>query len=368
MKSSIKIGSIMGIPIYLHYSFLLILPFLAWSFGNNIKSLAGYAEVPVHHLEYSPYVWGFLIALALFGSVLLHELGHSYIALKKQVKIRGITLMIMGGVAQLEEMPTRPGEEAQIALAGPVVSLLVGAGAYLMLPFLGNTHPNLVFSFSYLGYINIFLALFNLLPAFPMDGGRILRSLLAKRKPFMTATRIAADIGKIFAFAFGIFGLLNGNFVLILIAFFVYMGASQEYHYTVLKTTLDGFQVRDLMNINVITVEAHSTVTDLIDRMTRERHHGYPVVRNGELAGCVTLEDLEKLPPNERQSASVSDIMSTDIISVAPNDDIYLALRRMSENEIGRLPVLDNGRLVGILSRSDIMRGFQLRQLQSRLS
>lgn len=365
-NSSIRIGSIMGIPIYLHFSFLLILPFLAWAFGNNIKALANYAAVPVAGLEYSPYVWGLIIALALFASVLLHELGHSYVAMNMQIKIRGITLMILGGLAQLEEMPSKPGEEAKIALAGPVVSFLIGLGCYLALPYVGpKAHPNLTFSISYLGYINVFLGLFNLIPAFPMDGGRILRSLLAKRKSFVAATKIAADVGKAFAFAFGIFGLINGNFVLVLIAFFVYMGASQEYQFTVIKTTLDGFRVRDLMTTDVATVDADASVRDLVDRMMQERHMGYPVVREGKVVGCVTLEDLGKVQPDARDAARVADIMTAEVVSVSPNDDIYLALKQISENEIGRLPVLENGRLVGIISRSDVMRGFQLRQLQA---
>lgn len=130
LKSSIRIGSIIGIPIYLHFSFLLILPFLAWSFGNNLKALAGYTDVSADRLAYSPYMWGLLIAVSLFASVLLHELGHSWVALRKGVKIRGITLMVLGGVAQMEELPSKPGEEAQVALAGPLVSFLIGTGCY----------------------------------------------------------------------------------------------------------------------------------------------------------------------------------------------------------------------------------------------
>ena len=365
-KSSLRVGSIMGIPIYLHFSFLLILPLLAWAFGNNLKALAAYTEIPASALGYSPYAWGLLMALALFGSVLLHELGHSYVAVKKKVGIRGITLMLFGGVAQLEEMPTEPGEEAKIALAGPLVSFLVGLGCYWSLSaFDPQAHPNLGFSLSHIGYLNILLGGFNLIPAFPMDGGRILRSLLARRKPFVAATKIAANVGKVFAVLFGLLGVLGGNLFLVLIAFFVYLGASQEYQFTVIKATLDGFRVRDLMSPDVVTVEADSGVQDLIERMLRERHMGYPVVRGREVVGCVTLEDVNKLEPERRATARVADIMSTDLVSTAPDDDIYLALNRMSRNEIGRLPVMEEGRLVGILSRSDVMRGFQLRQLKA---
>ena len=366
LKSSIRIGSIIGIPIYLHFSFLLILPFLAWSFGNNLKALAGYTDVSADRLAYSPYMWGLLIAVSLFASVLLHELGHSWVALRKGVKIRGITLMVLGGVAQMEELPSKPGEEAQVALAGPLVSFLTGIGCYIALPYLSRQeNPNLVFSLSYLGYINIFLGGFNLLPAFPMDGGRVLRALLARRWPFVQATKIAAGVGKVFAFAFGIFGLMGGNLFLVLIAFFVYMGASQEYQFTVIKATLDGFRVRDLMTRDVVSVSADTSVQALVDRMFHERHMGYPVMRGEDMVGCVTLEDIGKVSPEKRATATVADIMTPHLTSVEPDDDIYLALKKISENEIGRLPVLDDGRLVGILSRSDIMRGFQVRQLKA---
>ena len=366
-RSSIRIGSILGIPIYLHYSFLLILPFLAYAFGNNIKAMAAHADVPVAILGFSPYVWGLFIALGLFGSVLLHELGHSVVAMRKAVKIRGITLMIMGGVAQLEEMPEKPGEEAQIALAGPATSFLVAIACYLILPYTQpSNYPNLAFALSYVGYMNVFLAGFNLIPAFPMDGGRILRSVLAKWRTFVSATKIAADVGKGFAFLFGIYGLISGNFILILIAFFVYMGASQELHFTVMRTTLDGFRVRDLMSTDVATVSPDTAIQDLVERMLRERHMGYPVMQDNRIVGCVTLEDIEEARTAKPEARQVSDIMTTDLIVVGPNDDIYLALKRMTESDIGRLPVMEGNRLVGILSRTDVIHGFQLRQLQSR--
>ena len=366
-RSSIRVGSIIGIPIYLHYSFLLILPFLAWSFGNNIKALAAHAEVPAAALDFSPYVWGLFIALGLFGSVLLHELGHSVIAMRKSVSIRGITLMIMGGVAQLDEMPEKPGEEAQIALAGPVTSFLISAVCYAALPYTRPLdHPNLAFALAYVGYMNLFLGGFNLLPAFPMDGGRILRSVLARWKPFASATKIAVDVGKALAFMFGIYGLINGNFVLVLIAYFIYMGASQELHFTVMRSALDGFRVRDLMTTNLATVSADTPIGVLIARMLRERHMGYPVVDGNRIVGCVTLEDIEEAKQAKPEARQVSDIMATDLVVVGPDDDISHALKRMTENDIGRLPVMEGDRLVGILSRSDLMHGFQLRQLQTR--
>ena len=364
-KGSFRVGSIMGIPVHLHLSFLFILPFLAWVFGNNLRVLAAFAGVPASAVRYSPYAWGLGMALALFASVLLHELGHSYVARVKGARIRSITLMLFGGVAQLEEMPSGPGEEAQIALVGPVVSFLVGGACYAAASVLGSgTSPDLLLSLSYVGYMNLFLGGFNLLPAFPMDGGRVLRSLLARRRPFVSATRTAVSVGKVFAFAFGILGLLGGNLFLVLIAFFVYMGATQELHHAVMRTTLDGYRVRDLMASPVATVNTDTPVDELVSRMLRERHMGYPVVAGTRVVGCVTLEDIDAVEPGSRAARTVADIMSTNLIAVGPDDDIYQALQAMGQADVGRVLVMEGDRLAGIISRSDVMRGFHLRRLQ----
>ncbi len=362
---SLQIGTVMGIPILVHYSFLLILPFLVWAIGNNIKALASYAQVPVSRLALSPYMLGLLIVIGLFASVVLHELGHSYVALRKGVGIRSITLMLFGGVAQLEEMPSGPLEEAKMALAGPAVSFVLGFccnALGLMVPRAENS--DLAFALSYLGHMNLFLGAFNLLPAFPMDGGRVLRSVLARWTPFLTATTVAANVGKVLAFALGVLGVFRGDLFLVLIAFFVYIGATQEHEFTVIKSTLDGLRVRDMMTSPVVTVGPEMTVPDLIDKMFRERHTGYPVVQGEVLVGCVTQEDIEKREPDRRSAATVADIMSKEVMGIGPQEDAHVALNKMSDAEIGRLPVIDGEKLVGIVSRTDILRGFKLRQLQ----
>jgi Zn-dependent protease/CBS domain-containing protein len=363
---SFKIATIRNIPILIHFSFLLILPFLGWAIGNNIKAFSDMAGVPPSRLSLSPYVLGIVVALALFASVLLHELGHSFVAAKMGIRIRSITLMLFGGIAQLEEMPRKAGQEAKIAIAGPVVSMVLGLAFLALLPIVSRTaSPDIIFSTFYLGQINIVLAIFNLVPAFPMDGGRILRSLLAKWKPFSTATTIAANVGKALAIGFGLIGLFVGNLFLVLIAFFVYVGASQENKFVVYETTLAGLRVRDLMTSAVKSVLPRAGVAELVLQMFKERHTGYPVVENGKVLGCVTEEDIAKLPEDKRATATVEDIMTSKPIFVAPNDEAFLALKRMNENQIGRLPVIHDGILVGILSRTDILRGFRLTQLQA---
>lgn len=366
-KDSVVIGRIFQIPVKLHVSFLLVLPFLAWAFGNNLQRMANYMEIRPETLLINPYFLGLIMALSLFFSVLLHELAHSLVAKGKGIEIKSITLMLLGGVAQMEEIPEKPGEEALMALSGPLLSLLLGALLLFAARVIGSSSNDALLLFTYLGQINIFLGLFNLLPAFPTDGGRILRSLLAQRMPFVKATKLAASFGRGSALLFGFIGLISGNFILLFIAFFIYIGASQEYQMTLLKSTLSGFTVSDLMTRDVVALEEDLTIQELLDKMFKERHSGYPVLAGETILGCVTMEDIQKVSPKEYRQKKVYDIMSKEIKKVHPHDDIYQALRILSTEDIGRLMVVERERLVGIITRSDIMRGFHLQQIQEDL-
>lgn len=363
-KDSVTIGRVFQIPVKLHISFLLVLPFLAWAFGNNIKSMANYMEISTEALQSNPYFLGLILALSLFFSVLLHELAHSLVAMRKGTKIKSITLMLLGGVAQMEDIPEKPGDEALIALFGPLISLALGSLLLLTTRITRGFGEDALLLLTYLGNINIFLGIFNLVPAFPTDGGRILRSLLAQRMSFLKATKTAASFGRGFALLFGFIGLISGNFILIFIAFFIYIGASQEYQMTLLKSTLAGFTVSDLMTRQVVALRDDLTIQELLDKMFKERHSGYPVLDDESLKGCVTMEDIQKVSPKEYKEKRVYDIMSREIKKVHPDDDIDHALRLLSTEDIGRLMVVDGERLVGIITRSDIMKGFRLQQIQ----
>lgn len=360
-NNAITIGTIARIPIRLHLTLLLAFPLLTWLFGTQIATMAQEAGL---ELSQNVFVLGLILTLALFVSVGLHELGHALVARGRGIHIKDITLMLFGGVAQLdEEFSHNPANEFAIALAGPAVSLGLGLGALVFAQLMPV--PDLYVVIFYLAWLNIVLAVFNLLPAFPTDGGRILRSLLARKMSYLAATRFAVSLGQLFAVLFGVFGFLSGNFFLIFIAVFVYMGASQEYQASLLRQTLSGFTVADLMTAKISSVPANYSVQQLVEQMYRERHSGYPVMKEGRLVGCVTMEDIQKVEPRLREFKTVEDIMSTEIKAVAPEDDIYLALRRLSELEIGRLFVLKDEQLVGIITRTDIMKGFRLRLLES---
>ncbi|MFW5988440.1 MAG: site-2 protease family protein, partial [bacterium] len=302
-KSSITIGKIFGIPIKIHISFLLIIPFLAWVFGNNIQQIAEYTQISYQELSLNPYFTGLILGLFLFLSVLLHELSHSLVARSKGINIKDITLMLFGGVANMDELAEDPADEAKIAFSGPLMSLVLGFLLMFIFSFLPERFSeDLRLIFLYTGQLNIFLAIFNLLPAFPSDGGRILRAIIATKTSFLKATKIASTVGKAFAFLFGIFGILTLNILLVIIAFFLYMGASQEYQYSHIKNTLSDLKVSDLMSNDVDTVTKDTPISELLDKMMKKRHSGYPVIKGGEVVGMVTMEDIQKVRSEEHHS------------------------------------------------------------------
>jgi Zn-dependent protease len=295
---------------------------------------------------------------------LLHEFGHSLVALRYGYEIDSITLWLLGGVASFTEFPEDWRHELVIAIAGPVVSVLLGAGSYVAFITLPASVDAVRFVFGYLAILNIVLASFNLLPGFPMDGGRILRALLARNQPHAKATQQAATVGKLFAFVLGLFGLFT-NWFLILLAFFIYIAASSEAQQTTIKAAFEDITVRDVMTSeeNLKTVSEDTTISDLLTQMFTERHVGYPVVRNGDLVGMVTLDDASAVAEVERDAYRVGEIMSTDLYTVTPDADAMTAFQRMQQNGVGRLPVVtEAGDLVGIVSRTDMMRAFNVIQ------
>ena len=365
MFKSFRIGSLFGIPIKLDVSFLLILPIFAWLIGAQIELLVG----PLNAVfgtgldaapltaGYRPWILGLTAAIGLFVGVVFHELGHSLVAIRYGYPIDSITLWIFGGLAQLTDQPDDWKQEFLIAIAGPIVSILVGVVSYLLMIITPTQFDGVVFVLAYLALLNIALAGFNMLPAFPMDGGRVLRSLLARNRPFARATQIAAEVGKLFALLMGIFGLFQLNIILIGIAFFIYIAASGEAQQTVMSAAFEGVTVDDIMTSgeDVDTVSPETSVADLLERMFSERHTGYPVMENDRLVGLVTLSDAREVDAIERDAFSVSDVMTTELETISPDAEAMDALNRMQQNGIGRLLVIERDQLIGLISRTDLM-------------
>ena len=220
-----------------------------------------------------------------------------------------------------------------------------------------------VFFLAYLGLLNVILFVFNLLPAFPMDGGRVLRAFLARRMPLPRATRIAADVGKGFAVVFGLLGLVALNPILVIIAFFIYIGASQEstaIRYTFL---LQDVTLGQIMSRDVLAVDPATPVPQVLERMYATKHLGFPVLERDTLVGMITLDDIHRTSPIDRDALLVRDVMHRGAIALSPGAPVVEALRVMSAENIGRVPVVDeNGALVGIVTRTDIMKVVELRE------
>ena len=295
----------------------------------------------------------------MFISVLIHELGHAVTARMYGVHTRSITLWLLGGVAQLDSMPRQRGAEAVVAIVGPVVSFalaLIFWGVVLITP---TDFAATRFVLKYLAGTNLVLAIFNLLPALPLDGGRVLRSLLALRMDYLHATQAAGAVSKVLAVGLGIFGFLGGHLMLMLIAFFVFMAVNAETQQTMMEQMLRGIRVRDLMNRNVISISPTNTVMELTQTMIRERHKGFPVIDDaGQLVGMVDLERLQGAGPEVR----VGQIMSPEVPTIAQSAPAMDAFTRMDQNHSGRLVVADSsGRIEGIITRHDLIRAIQVR-------
>ena len=363
MSASIKIGRIFGIPIYLHFTFLIILLLFIYVFGSQSLTLMG-ITLGFGDIDASvgvKYVLGTIASVVFFATILAHELAHSYVAMRFGVKIRSITLMIFGGVASMEEIPKKPMEELKMALAGPMTSLAIGAMSYglmvsLDLLELGSGLEGVVILLGIIAFYNVLLAFFNMLPAFPMDGGRVLRSFLAARMSYIDATKKAVSVAKVLAIGMAVFGIFVFNLFLVLIALFVYMGAKEEERATVISESLEGMTVRQIMSDAVQVAHPDMTVQQLLDLMMATRRMGYPVVDYG-LVGIVTLSDTSKVQKDRIHITRVKDIMTRNVVTVKPETSAVEAVRILSQRDLGRLPVVDDrGMLVGIVTRKDFLR------------
>lgn len=374
MNWSYQIGSIHGIPIRLHVSFLVIVIFFIWLFADHTFEIFGIvfgfgeADVPI----WLKYLLSSITSILFFLTLLFHELSHSVVAQSYGIKIKSITLLIIGGIAQMEDIPKEPRKEAMISAAGPAFSLGIGILAYaIYITFYQVNEVTWTFgnaflmSVSIIAYYNILLGIFNLIPAFPMDGGRIFRAMLAMNMPYIDATRIAVAVGKSFAIIMGILGLFTFNLFLLLIAFFLYYGAAGEEEAVVISVTLEGILVKDVMSglPDVIYVLPDWTLNQLVDVMFKTKHMGYPVQQNhtSPVLGVITFSDLRRIPESERDTIRVKDVMTGDVIAIEPDADAFDAFKLIMSNNVGRLIVIDQGKIVGIVSRTDLIRSIQFR-------
>jgi len=363
MGGSFKIGRALGIDVKVHWTFFLLLAFFAFVGYGATGAVAG-ALVMV------------AVILALFVCVLLHEFGHSVAAQRLGIKVRDITLLPLGGVARLDALPEKAVDEIKIALAGPLVNvglapLFFGAGLLLGADAVALDPRAAQGSFggflAYLGLVNVSLVAFNMIPAFPLDGGRVLRGLLATRLGPVRATEVSAAVGQVFAAGFFLVGLLGGNFFLVLIAVFVFFGASGEAEMVRQRELARDLLVADVMGARAAT----ETVTPdhgfgrVLDLAVHGYQEDFPVVDvEGRLVGIVTRDEILAAARSPDTFRFVRDLMREDLPTVTPGSDLFAdGYRTLRESGLRAVPVTENGELVGMLTVEDLAQASLVKQL-----
>jgi Zn-dependent protease len=301
-----------GVPIRAHWTLLLVLPYLVFALSARFGDLADTAGVARDELTVAPWVWGIVLSLGLFASVLVHELAHVLVATRRGGQARGITLMLLGGVSQIARMPRRPRDEALVALVGPAASFALGASLIVLLSLTRGGPPDLVMAVFYLGALNIVLAVFNLLPAFPMDGGRILRALLAIRMGSVRATVAAATVGRVLAFGMALLGIATGNLLLVLIAVFVLVGAGAEASGERARAALEGLTAGDLLPHARTGGDRIGIDEGLAEALPRMREVARPALlvvdHGGGSVGVLEAADVGRLSAAQRARSTVRDL------------------------------------------------------------
>ena len=349
MKYSFKIGSFWGIPIELHITFILL--------------------IGAVFILFYPDFYFFVLILFLFVFVVFHELAHSIVARHFGIKVRKIVLYPLGGVSEIEEVPDNPRIEWRVAIAGPLMSFVIG-GILLGLSQLISvevpaaalapsivTAGNLILD---LAILNLILGAFNLIPAFPMDGGRVFRALLAERMKFSDATKYAAYIGRLFGIGMVVVGLLY-DFWFILIGVFIYIGASEEAEQTIVSTNLAGVRVKDVMQSEVGAVHPEATLEETMEVMFKARYHDALVEKEGVFQGVVSWDELMKVKSEHRKSITVGQ-MPVKHLSVFADESVLEAYKVMTQEKIDLLPVVYRGtpdKVVGVLTSEAVASAYE---------
>jgi len=356
MRWAWKIGKLAGIDVYMHATFLLLVGFIV--IANWMESHSA-----------AQALFGVVFVMLIFGCIVLHELGHALTARRYGIRTRDIVLLPIGGVARLERMPEDPNQELLVALAGPAVNVLIALGLFGVLLSLGH-FPTLrqAATIRWTGHdvlmslmaVNVWLVLFNLIPAFPMDGGRVLRALLAKRMDYTDATQAAAHVGQAIAFVFGFLGLFFDPFLLF-IALFVWMGASGEAGMTQLRTSLAGVPVQRVMFTNFRTLNPDDTLAQAVEHILSGWQQDFPVVFGTRVLGVLTQEDLVRAIAQGGTGKPVRDAMRRDFEVVDSHDMLEQAVQVLQRCGCRSLPVEHEAELVGMLTLENVSEFMMIR-------
>jgi Zn-dependent protease len=369
MNWSIKLFKVKGIDVKVHLTFILILVWAAYRWGVQAGQGAAGA------------LFGVVVILLLFVCVTLHELAHSLTAIRYGVTVRDITLLPIGGLSQMEKVPEEPRQELTMSLAGPLTNVAIAIVLIaICVPFkirstvgFGELFQMLnTVSWSglmaYLVSANITLGLFNLVPAFPMDGGRVLRAFLAMRLDFTRATKIAVAIGQGLAGLLGLYGVLSGSWTLAIIGVFIYMGAGQEGRTVEVKGVLEEMRVHQAMTRQFQILSPQDPLIQAVDITLQTFQTDFPVVEGGRLVGLLTEADLVSALRKHDREIPVTQVMRTDFPTAGRDESLFDAQERMSAAQLRAVPVVAEGKLVGLLTSQDINEAYLLLSISPRLS
>ena len=371
LGNSIRLFRIAGIDVGVHISWFVIFGLVTWSLAVGVfPKYPGLASQP----EWEYWLLGAITALLLFGSVIVHELAHSLVAKSRGLQVRSITLFIFGGVSNLAGEAKNPSTEFVIAIVGPLTSFAIAAVAFVVLAFVPASAPQLNAVLSYLVYINVVLGLFNLIPGFPLDGGRVFRALAwSLTGSLRRGTEIAAFVGQLVSY-----GLLLIGFYLILvqgellqgiyfaaIGWFLQSAANSSLQQVLVEQRLRGARVADVVEPDTTGVAPGVSLATLIeDYFMRGNRRAVPVVADGGLVGMVTVGDVKEVPRDRWPTTTVGEVMGgrERVVSVSSRDTLQKALEALAAGDFEQVPVVDDGRLVGVVTRADIVRQLQLRE------
>jgi Zn-dependent protease/CBS domain-containing protein len=363
MMKGLRLFRVLGIQISLNYTWFIVFGLIAWSLASSVFPRQ-YPELG----RSAHWVMGFFGAVFLFLSVLIHELTHSYIAKKEGIEVREITLFLFGGVSQLVKEPDDPQKELKVAMGGPISSLVL-AFIFWIFSKMTSQAPNLILYtglLSYLAFINLSLAVFNLIPGFPLDGGRVLRAIYWKKTGSLKkATQIATGTGKWVGLGIILLGLLlvltgnlTGGFWFVIIGIFLRSAAEGGFQQVVMKGALEGVKVRELMSQGVISVQPSLRIDRLVeDFYLTHKHVTYPVTENEKIIGIITLKQVKEVPRDQWREKTVREVMSPiqEEMMLDPDGEAVDALQKMIRSGEGRLPVVKDGKAVGMITRKDIL-------------
>lgn len=365
LEGSWQIGKIIGIPVRIHFSWFVIFGLITWALATQY-----FPQVAPELPQTTNWLRGALAALLLFLSVIIHELSHSFVAKRYRIPITSITLFIFGGVAQMKKEPSSPKAELNMALAGPFSSFALGLIFFIFYKLAGNYQGLKAIAY-YLFQLNIILGTFNLIPGFPMDGGRVLRALLwEKSGDYLYATKKASKSGQIIALFFIFLGFISlftgylGSVWFLLIGWFLYTAAQSSYQQATTRDILAGVKVKNVMANEVITVNSDISLSELVDNyFLRYGYGGFPVVEGEKLIGIISLKEIKGVPKNKWFNTSTKEVLQAldNSLAVSEDDDISMILEKMIQEDKGRFLVINNGRLVGIITRSGIARYLQIK-------